>query len=173
MCGIEIKKADAANRDHFVDVSKMVQEVICPNGAKHDSPGQRPGTRFPPYFPSPNGAKPNIPRAARVTPRWGLKSFGVSDPRGEAPGYRVDAPLARKIHRFGDPNRLGGANQSAISRTNGADLVINSRTNGTDLVINSRTNGAKPDSPGHRPGSTAPTHSSSPNGAKPNPDTLE
>jgi hypothetical protein len=38
-------------------------------------------------------------RPHRVTPRWGLEYLIRSLSRGEAPGYRVDAPLARNSLR--------------------------------------------------------------------------
>jgi hypothetical protein len=80
-------------------------------------------------------------RSHRVTPRWGLKYSVTFLTQGVAPGYRVGAPLARKINR----------------------------TKGATPVTIPRTNGAKPGSPGHRPGSPATTHIPSPERAKPNP----
>jgi hypothetical protein len=67
-------------------------------GQRPRSEGHRPGNAPPTGDPSPNGAKPN-PRIARVTPRWGLIVSGWAETRGNAPGYRVDAPLARKNPR--------------------------------------------------------------------------
>lgn len=48
-------------------------------------------------------------RPHRVTPRWGLEYFRVPGPRGDAPGYRVDAPLARNSLRTkgAKPHSLG------------------------------------------------------------------
>lgn len=89
-------KAISESQNHFADISKMVGPHFRTNGAKLYSPGQRPGNEHPTYSPSPNGAKPNARRTTRVTPRWGLGYFHVPGPRGDAPGYRVDAPLARK-----------------------------------------------------------------------------
>jgi hypothetical protein len=99
MFGIETMRASDHARNHFADVSKMVRTGTRPNGAQPCSPGQRPGNGQPTYFPSPNGAKPNTRRTGRVTPRWGLENFVASLTRGDAPGYRVIAPLAREMIR--------------------------------------------------------------------------
>ena len=125
--------------DHFVDVNKMVGPHLCPIGAKLGSPGHHPRNGHPTYFQSPNGAKP-IARHVWVTPRWGLEYSFTALPQGGALGYRVDAPLARKIPRTKD------AKPDTIPRTKGA----------------------KPHSLGQRPRFNAPPFSPSPERAKPN-----
>ena len=86
----------------------LARKIFCTKGAKPHSPGQRPGNSPPPQLFSPNGEKP-IARHVWVTPRWGLKYFVAFRTRGDAPGYRVDAPLARKIFctKGAKPHSLG------------------------------------------------------------------
>ena len=113
--------AIADTRNHFVDANKMVggvgkadrfvdaNKMIAPHprtkgakphslGQRPGSEGQRPGNAPPAYNPSPNGAKPTRGNVW-VTPRWGLIVSGWAESRGDAPGYRVNAPLARKNPR--------------------------------------------------------------------------
>ena len=126
MCGIEIMKAVTTTQDHFSYVRKMVGGAGCPVhlvgvnkmvGARHQRP-------------------------QRVTPRWGLKYSATFLTQGAALGYRVDAPLARKI----------------------------ARTKGATPVTIARTKGAKPCSLGHRPRFDAPPIIPSPERAKPIPE---
>ena len=126
MCGIEIMNAGTATQDHFPYVRKMVGGAGCPDhlvgvnkmvGARHQRP-------------------------QRVTPRWGLKYSVTFLTQGAALGYRVDAPLARKI----------------------------ARTKGATPVTIPRTKGAKPCSLGHRPRFDAPPIIPSPERAKPIPE---
>lgn len=114
MCGIESMIAIAGSGNHFADISKMVGGVCHPDhfvdankmiaphprtkGAEPHSPGQRPGNAPTAGAPSPIGAQPTHGNVW-VTPRWGLMVCGWSTTRGDAPGYRVNAPLARKNPR--------------------------------------------------------------------------
>src|ERR1035437_4552794 len=149
--GMPISQGDAQGvaLGYRVD-APLARKTLCTNGAtlittlrtkgaKPVSPGHRAGSPTINHITSPERAKPN--HIARwVTPRWGLECCGVVGSQGDAQGYRVDAPLARKT------------------------LC----TNGATLITTLRTKGAKPVSPGHRPGSPAITHIPSPERAKPN-----
>ena|ERR1035437_7334305 len=168
--GMPISQGDAQGvaLGYRVD-APLARKTLCTNGAtlittlrttgaKPVSPGNRPGSPAITHIPSPERAKPN--HIARwVTPRWGLECCGVVGSQGDALGYRVDAPLARKTLR------AKGATPR-FPRTNGAE-PDSSCTNGAnpDLLC---TKGAKPVSPGQRPGSPAITHIPSPERAKPN-----
>jgi hypothetical protein len=109
----------------------------------------------------PNGAAPTS-RIAGVTPRWGLEIVGWAQTRGDAPGYRVDAPLARKNPRahVAKPITIPGAHV--------AKPITIPRTKGAKPDTIPRTKGAKPHSLGQRPRFNAPPFSPSPERAKPN-----
>ncbi len=95
--------AVADTRNHFTQGDALGYRVDAPlarknprtKGAKPHSPGQRPGITPPTGDPSPNGAKPTRGNVW-VTPRWGWEIVGRAATRGDAPGYGVDAPLARR-----------------------------------------------------------------------------
>ena len=102
--------------------------------------------------PSPTGAKPNT-RRLRVTPRWGWDRVVIHDSQGGALGYGVIAPLARNIIHPGGTPPPNPWNGPMIAPSPHKTIC---------------PNGAKPCSLGQRPRTTPPTHSPSPNGAKPN-----
>ncbi len=131
--------------------------IIGPNGARPGNPVHHPGTTAPVHEFSPNGARPNTRRLS-VPPRWGWGCLGAHGPQGDALrtqgdalGYRVVAPLARRYNHTNGTRIIPG---SIVAKPN-------------TLRQRPCPNGAKPCNPGHRPGTTASVHESSPTGPKP------